>query len=171
MSDPLFYSCLLAFSVIIVFRSHLDKCIVIYHCAIGLHLPDGKWCWPSFHVLIWHFYPLQWNVSFSYFLPIFLIGLFLLWSSEISLHNLDTSPSFFWAQVCGEGNGNPLQCSCLENPRDGRAWWATIYGVAQSRTRLKRLSSSSSSSSSMWWISFLLLLYQVTTNLFCYLIS
>ena len=45
----------------------------------------------------------------------------------------------------GEGNGNPLQCSCLENPRDGGAWWAAIYGVVQSRTRLKRLSSSSSS--------------------------
>ena len=42
----------------------------------------------------------------------------------------------------------PLQCSCLENPRDGGAWWAAVYGVAQSRTRLKRLSSSSSSSSS-----------------------
>ena len=41
----------------------------------------------------------------------------------------------------GEGNGNPLQCSCLENSRDGRAWWAAVYGVAQSRTRLKRLSS------------------------------
>ena len=45
----------------------------------------------------------------------------------------------------GEGNGNPLQCSCLENPRDRGAWWATVYGVAQSRTQLKRLSSSSSS--------------------------
>ena len=43
----------------------------------------------------------------------------------------------------GEGNGNPLQGSCLENPRDGGAWWAAIYGVTQSRTRLKRLSSSS----------------------------
>ena len=43
-----------------------------------------------------------------------------------------------------EGNGNPLQCSCLENPRDGGAWWAAICGVAQSRTQLKRLSSSSS---------------------------
>ena len=43
----------------------------------------------------------------------------------------------------GEGNGNPLQCSCLENPRDGGACWAAVYGVAQSRTRLKRLSSSS----------------------------
>ena len=38
----------------------------------------------------------------------------------------------------GEGNGNPLQCSCLENPRDGGAWWAAVYGVAQSWTRLKR---------------------------------
>ena len=37
----------------------------------------------------------------------------------------------------GEGNGNPLQCSCLENPRDGGAWWAAVYGVAQSQTRLK----------------------------------
>ena len=45
----------------------------------------------------------------------------------------------------GEGNGNPLQCSCLENPRDRGAWWAAVYGVTQSRTRLKRLSSSSSS--------------------------
>ena len=44
----------------------------------------------------------------------------------------------------GEGNGNPLQCSCLENPRDGGAWWAAIYGVARSWTRLKRHSSSSS---------------------------
>ena len=46
----------------------------------------------------------------------------------------------------GEGNGNPLQYSCLENPRDGGARWAAVYGVAQSQTRLKRLSSSSSSS-------------------------
>ena len=44
--------------------------------------------------------------------------------------------------IYGVGNGNPLQYSCLENPRDGGAWWATVYGVAQSRTRLKRLSSS-----------------------------
>ena len=49
--------------------------------------------------------------------------------------------------IGGEGNGNPLQCSCLENPRDGGAWWAAVYGVARSRTRLKRLSSSSSSRS------------------------
>ena len=53
---------------------------------------------------------------------------------------------FHFSLSCiGEGNGNPLQCSCLENPRDGRTWWAAIYGVAQSQTWLKRLSSSSSS--------------------------
>ena len=51
---------------------------------------------------------------------------------------------FHFSLPCiGEGNGNPLQCSCLENPRDGGAWWAAVYGVAQSRPRLERLSSSS----------------------------
>ena len=50
--------------------------------------------------------------------------------------------------IFGEGNGTPLQYSCLENPMDGGAWWAAVYGVAQSRTQLKWLSSSSSSSSS-----------------------
>ena len=51
----------------------------------------------------------------------------------------------FSLSCIGEGNGNPLQYSCLENPRDGGAWWAAVSGVAQSRTRLKQLSSSSSS--------------------------
>ena len=51
---------------------------------------------------------------------------------------------FHFSLSCiGEGNGSPLQCSCLENPRDRGAWWAAVYGVAQSRTRLKWLSSSS----------------------------
>ena len=50
---------------------------------------------------------------------------------------------FHFSLSCiGERNGNPLQCSCLENPRDGATWWPTVYGVTQSRTRLKRLSSS-----------------------------
>ena len=51
----------------------------------------------------------------------------------------------FSLSCIGEGNGNPLQCSCLENPMDGGAWWAAVYGVAQGWTRLKQLSSSSSS--------------------------
>ena len=52
---------------------------------------------------------------------------------------------FHFSLSCvGKGNGNPLKCSCLENPRDGGAWWAAVYGVAQSRTRLKQLSGGSS---------------------------
>ena len=59
---------------------------------------------------------------------------------------------FHFSLSCtGEGNGNPLQCSCLENPRDGRAWLAAICGVTQSWTRLKRLSSSSSIESEKFW--------------------
>ena len=56
----------------------------------------------------------------------------------------DFNFTFHFSLSCiGEGNGNPLQCSCLENPKDRGAWWAAVYGVAQSQTRLKRLSSSS----------------------------
>ena len=69
----------------------------------------------------------------------------------------------------GEGKGNPLQCSCLENPRDEGAWWAAIYGVTQSQTRLKRLSSrewkgwfqDDSSTLHLSCASFLLLLHQL----------
>ena len=54
----------------------------------------------------------------------------------------DFTFTFHFSLSCiGEGNGNPLQCSCLENPMDGEAWWAAVYGVAQSWTRLRRLSS------------------------------
>ena len=67
------------------------------------------------------------------------------WGREAS----DTTERFHchFSLLCtGEGNGNPLQCSCLENHRDGGAWWAAIYGVAQSRTRLKQLSRNNRSS-------------------------
>ena len=69
--------------------------------------------------------------------------------SPWGLEELDTTERLhfdFSLSCIGEGNGNPLQCSCLENPRDGGAWWVAVYGVAQSQTRLKQLSSSSSSS-------------------------
>ena len=59
------------------------------------------------------------------------------------LHMTERLHFNFLLSCIGEGNGNPLQCSCLENPRDGGAWWAAVYGVAQSQTRLKRHSSSS----------------------------
>ena len=66
--------------------------------------------------------------------------------SPWSLEELDMTERlhFHFSLSCiGEGNANPLQCSCQENPKDGGPWWAAVYGVAQSRTRLKRLSSSS----------------------------
>ena len=69
--------------------------------------------------------------------------------SPWSLEESDMAERFhfhFSLSCIGEGNGNPLQCSCLENPSNRGAWWAAIYGITQSRTRLKRLSSSSSSS-------------------------
>ena len=84
-------------------------------------------------------------------------------NNELCLNQHDGSPwgleesdtterlHFHFSLPCiGEGNGNPLQCSCLENHRDGEAWWAALYGVAQSQTRLKQLSSSSSSSKFFW---------------------
>ena len=58
------------------------------------------------------------------------------WSSRLKMSN-------YFTLLFKEGNGNPLQYSCLENPRDCGAWWAAVYGVAQSQTQLKRLSSSS----------------------------
>ena len=63
------------------------------------------------------------------------------WGREES-DTTERLPFHFSLSCIGEGNGNPLQCSCLENPRDWRAWRAAIYGVAQSQTRLKWLSSS-----------------------------
>ena len=66
--------------------------------------------------------------------------------SRLQSIGLRTVGHFRFSLSCiGQGNGNPLQCSCLENPRDGGAWWAAVFGVTQSWTRLKWLSSSSSS--------------------------
>ena len=121
----------------------------------------------------WYFYSLSWWIGFL-FPPSKRIFAKTLWSScwrrqwhptPVLLHGkshgqrslvgcspwgceeLDMTeqlPFHFSLSCIGEGNGNPLQCSCLENPRNGRAWWAAVYRVAQSQTRLKRLSSSSS---------------------------
>ena len=68
------------------------------------------------------------------------------WGREQS-HTTERLHFHFSLSCIGEGNGNPLQCSCLENPRDRGAWWATVYGVTQSRTRLKRLGGGSKETS------------------------
>ena len=96
-----------------------------------------------FYLWIYRF----WMFALGGILPCTTFCVWLLSLSAFETHPgcniIRVSASFYdWV---GEGHGNPLQCSCLENPRDGGAWWAAVYGVAQSRTRLKRLSSSSSS--------------------------
>ena len=91
-----------------------------------------------------HLWRRQWHPT-----PVLLSGKSHGWRSLVGCSlwgrwELDTTEwlHFDFSLSCiGKGNGNPLQCSCLENPRDGGAWWAAVYGVAQSRTLLKRLSS------------------------------
>ena len=95
----------------------------------------------------------QWHPT-----PVLLPGKSHGWRSLVGcspwgLEESDTTerlPFHFSLSCIGEGNGNPLQHSCLENPRDRGAWWAAVYGVAQSQTRLKQLSSSSSREDIGW---------------------
>ena len=88
----------------------------------------------------------------NYLTPVFLPGKSHGWRSLVGYSPWGREESdmterlhfHFLLSCIGEGNGNPLQCSCLENPRDGGAWWAVVYVVAQGWTQLKRCSSSSS---------------------------
>ena len=88
----------------------------------------------------WIIWRRQWHPT-----PVFLPGKSHGWRSLVgcspgvakSWTQLSDFTFTFLLSCIGEGNGNPLQCSCLENPRDGEAWWAAVYGVAQSQTRLK----------------------------------
>ena len=114
--------------------------------------------WPQLFNSTWKLPEMDTIVSFFHFIwrrqwhptPVLLPGKFHGWRSLVGCSpwghwGSDTTERlhFHFSLSCiGEGNGNPLQCSCLENPRDGGAWWAAIYGVTQSRTRLKWLSSS-----------------------------
>ena len=106
-----------------------------------------KWYYMVFVFLCWAYWRRQWQPT-----PVLLPGKSHRWRSLMGCSpwgrkESDTTEQlhFHFSLSCiGEGNGNPLQCSCLENPRDGGARWAAVYGVAQSRTRLKQLSSSGS---------------------------
>ena len=101
--------------------------------------------WSFFLTYQWHYerWRRQWHPT-----PVLLPGKSHGWRSLVGCSpwgrkESDTTerlPFHFSLSCIGEGNGNPLQCSCLKNPRDGGAWWASVYGVAQSWTRLKWLS-------------------------------
>ena len=120
-----------------------NRCIVLFYTAfVPITLP-------KFMVPYDHSWRRQWHPT-----PVLLPGKSHGWRSLEGCSpwghwGSDTTEQlhFHFSLSCiGEGNGNPLQYSCLENPRDRGAWWAAVYGVAHSRTRLKQLSSSSSSS-------------------------
>ena len=125
--------------------SDLAAAAVLFSC-----FPGGLQCGrPGFNPWVGKICRRAWQPT-SVFLPgkshgwRSLVGYYSPWGRKESdtTERLHFDFSLSWT---GEGNGNPLQYSCLENPRDGGAWWAAIYGVAQSRTWLKRLGSSSSS--------------------------
>ena len=122
---------------------------ILFPCRLSQHIEYSPLCYtvgPCLSIL--YVVGRQWHPT-----PVLLPGKSHGWRSLVACRpwgreELDMTERlhFHFSLSCiGEGNGNPLQCSCLENPRDGGAWWAAIYGVAQSRTRLKWLSSSSSS--------------------------
>ena len=119
----------------------LQVFIIIY---ISIRVSQCRYQLKGFTSIRWR---RQWHPT-----PVLLPGKSLGWRSLVGCSpwgcwGSDTTErlQFHFTLLCiGEGNGNPLQCSCLENSRDGGAWWAAIYGVAQSRTRLKWLSSSTS---------------------------
>ena len=118
-------------NIFLLDSASLDKsdCHVSWICLILSCLPEKKMA-PHSSTLAWK---IPWTEE-----P----GRLQSMGSQRVGHDWATSLS-----CIGKGNGNPPQCSCLENPGDGEAWWAAVSGVTQSRTWLKRLSSSSSSSS------------------------
>jgi len=115
---------------------------VVIHTVKGFGIIDKA----EVDVFLWR---RQWQPT-----PILMPGKYHGWRSLVGCgpwgrwesHTTEWLHFHFSLSCTGEGNGNPLQCSCLENPRDGGAWWAAVYGVAQSGTWLKQFSSSSSSS-------------------------
>ena len=134
-----------AFPLLSLYVSRITVIILLWH---NIYFVCGIGFWSSFirmHaielLLLLYSWRRQWHPT-----PVLLPGKSHGWRSLVALqsmgslgvrHNWETSLS-----RTGEGNGNSLQCSRLENPRDGGAWWAVVYGVTKSRTRLKQLSSS-----------------------------
>ena len=123
---------------------------------------------PYFSVLVYVYWRRQWHPT-----PVLLPGeshgpRSLVGCSPSGRKESDTTEQlhFHFSLSCiGEGSGNPLQCFCLENPRDRETWWAAIYGVAQGQTQLMWLSSNSSSSIHIWLFQYCLTIFPWETNL------
>ena len=128
---------------------HVNSCLIPQLRPFHRHVdPDFKGRVTFLYLCRWAVRRRQWHPT-----PVLLPGKSHGWRNLVGCspwgrEESDTTERLhflFSPSYIGEGNGNPLQYSCLENPRDGGAWWAAVCGVTQSRTRLKRLSSSSSS--------------------------
>ena len=121
--------------------------------SVELRMPLSLGLFEIFFMIRWELWVLGWRRQWRP-TPVLFPGESHGWRSLAGcspwgLKESDTIEQFhfhFSLSCTGEGNGSPLQCSCLENPRDGGAWWAVVCGVAQSQTRLKRLSGSSTGS-------------------------
>ena len=143
------YFYLVLYFVVLNFRS------AIHLKLIFVKLVSSKW-FTCGCLIIWAFPGTQWRRQWHP-TPVLLPGKSHGWRGLVGCSPWGRDESdmteqlhFHFSLSCiGEGNGNPLQCSCLENPRDWGAWWAVVYGVSQSQTRLKRLSRSSSSRGSV----------------------
>ena len=103
--------------------------------ASTLHCTNGEFFQISrisnvFPVFLQNSQMIKYPTLIVFFFPLLKLYIYIFWTTIV-------------LKIIGEGNGNPLQYSCLENPMDGGAWWAAVYGVSQSQTQLKRLSSSS----------------------------
>ena len=132
--SPLFYSVV----VLNLVTVYIWVCFYNIFCSVGLfYIYTHTYICILEKAMALHSSPLAWKIPWTEepgrLQSMGSLGVRHDWATSLSL------------SCIGEGNGNPLQCPCLENPRDGGAWWAAISGVAQSGTRLKQLSSSSSS--------------------------
>ena len=122
----------------------------MFHCSFDLHFSNNEWCWASLHVL---FRPSAFFCLFVCFENyLFRSAHFLIGASKVALV-VKNPPANAWGvsdvgsipglgRFPGGGNGNPLQYSCLENPMDREAWWATVHGAAKSQAQLSNLAHS-----------------------------
>ena len=151
----IFIKTLFKYFVLLIQKIHVKWILLKFQCKVmeaRAHLAQGQTRTEKFEAIWWLYFLCSYTIYLRrrrwHPTPVLLPGKFHGWRSLVGCSpwgcwGSDTTERlhFHFSLSCiGEGNGNPLQCSCLENPRDRGAWWAAVHGVTQSWTRLKRLS-------------------------------